>query len=257
MQDIKNKEKNVTIEPDRVDIIIDKMNDNKHISILESLLLFIIFGTVAAKLVPLFKTPKIIYDSITYIKESELNIRNKIKDTLNKIMGLSISDRVILAIFHNGEKNDAGVHLRKFSAISEVNERLPSIKNTLKNIPISNIEDELEYCTLFKSDWTFITTEDGNLSKECMDYMKKNTLKAKYSYVLKNKKGAYGILNIHYIDEVNDFLNENTEDEENNKRKDRMIFLIYELEKNINDLKNNTKWWHKFIKFFENMASNS
>lgn len=164
-----------------------------------------IFGLVSLILssviigILLFKKPKTVIKP--YVKFEEIDNHEAIQDTLKKMLEISQASRVVITLVHNSCSFNA-LPFKEFSVVYEATQiEVPSLKSSVKKLPVTDcfINKEVKHLTDVK--FTKYYKGQPSLSLACIDYLEKKGIYTKYSRLLSNKQGIYGIIELHYLKE--------------------------------------------------------
>ena len=134
-----------------------------------------------------------------YIKYEELDNHERIQELIKKILDITQASRVLVVLVHNTSNIDA-VEFKEFSVVYEALQiNIPSLRKLIKRIPITEcfINKEIKHLNDFKFHKYYIG--QPNLSLACSNYLKRKELNTKYSRLLTNKNGIFGLIEIQYI----------------------------------------------------------
>lgn len=213
------------------------------------LLYILIVLYVLQKLVEFYKLvkgilvlPKQVAEVYNFITKEDLILLDKIDDLMQRLMGVTGADRIAIAKIHNGTYDNTGSHQMKFSVIYEVTDRLSSSKESIQNVPINYIKEEI----ILGSFNEYQRIERSDLDSYCDVYLDKIGIKAKDYKLLAINRVIYGIMDIHYI-ELPEF------DFTKNKQLERRVIKITkEIEECLQTILLKRNWSQKiFSKLFK------
>lgn len=199
------------IEEEAVEKIIEKYNNEGHISYIDLIILISVaaigIGSLTISLLGYFRTLKTTTRNIiSYITPADIHQTNRVEIILNKLLAIANADRVGIAMFHNGASvGSEHLPFKEFTLTYEAkNPSIASLKSVVRKIPLSRLTKQLD--KISSTEFTECSL-DNVTDNECKMYMRSVKLERIYSRLLSNKKGIYGIIEIHFINEKNTELN--------------------------------------------------
>lgn len=161
-------------------------------------LLSLIISTVIVGIL-LFRKPK--PQTLNYVKFEDIDTHENIQEVVKKMLDISQASRVAVALVHDSYSTDI-LPLKEFSVVYEATQiNVPSLKLNIRKVPITEcfINKELKHLTDIK--FTKYYKGQPSLSLACVNYLEKRGINTKYSRLLTSKKGIYGIIELHYLEE--------------------------------------------------------
>lgn len=121
-----------------------------------------------------------------------------VENTLREYLVIAGCQRVVIGLFHNGTSVGA-IHFKKMTISHEctTNETI-SIKSKFDNVSLAKLDQELNKSSSYS--FTKFDIKDDSLPVGCKSYMSENGIQRVLTRLLTNRKGIYGILELHYTE---------------------------------------------------------
>jgi hypothetical protein len=160
---------------------------------------FIIVGFVAW-----FVYTKIIYGFLFKKAENFLYPYKKEEAQLDIILAqigvLANAHRVVLARFHNGDTDQTGYHLKKFSVCNKyLAPGAQDLKTPMINIPVERILQDIQEMLVTHEYWV-TTIRNTNLPAGCFQHLENNSILTMHNKLIVVGNLPIGILSIQYTD---------------------------------------------------------
>lgn len=146
-----------------------------------------------------FKQPKKVNSNC--VSYEEIDNHEKTQEVVKQMLDITQASRVVVALVHNSCNTDT-IPFKEFSIVYEATQiEVSSLKTLIRKIPITDcfIDKELKHLTPIKFNKYY--RGQLSLSLACINYLKKRGIHTKYSRLLTNKKGIFGIIEIQYLEE--------------------------------------------------------
>jgi hypothetical protein len=137
--------------------------------------------------------------AVSYFSHSEIKEKQAVESVLENFIKLTGCHRVCIGLFHNGS-GAGSIHFKKMSVTHEAKKPgISSFISRFRNIDLYKVEPEL----LLSNSYEFISisVNDSSLDSGCKNYMISNGLKYILCRQLLCKKGIYGIIELHFVEE--------------------------------------------------------
>ena len=133
----------------------------------------------------------------------KINLLNKSDDEisfiLKEIQVITQASRVVYGLFHNGEYWGSGMSMLKLSVhLEQKTKGTSSIKNIVKDIPISLLRNEIDYMITSKDKFVFTDIKSPDILEGCKLHLENIGVEACYEFLICYKDETYGILAVQY-----------------------------------------------------------
>ena len=149
---------------------------------------------------------------ISFIRRDDIETTREVENILHELLALSKCDRIVIGVFHNGTKIGK-IHKNLMTVFYETRANgIASIKDTVVNIPVELIYDQIINCLDNPLEFIKYSRVDKDLPLKCIEHLDTIRVAEGWERILINKKNeAYAILQFQWINPPTENLKLNVE----------------------------------------------